>query len=122
MRWTPVPDDFDAGEDAAEVTTSPGELHRRLRRAGKKRGCTFISADVAQVPSTTTVLTDPDRSSRWASCWTPPDDDDDVQNAWHTSRTRKTWIAKPQECQKRVKGDFALFFVRQNYRACPAPA
>ena len=53
-------DDFDAGEDAAEVTTSP-ENFTAVCDALEKKGYKFISADVAQVPSTTTVLTDPDQ-------------------------------------------------------------
>ena len=52
-------DDFDAGEDA-------------------------ISADVAQVPSTTTALTDPDQLVQMGKLLDALDDDDDVQNAWHT--------------------------------------
>lgn len=47
-------DDFDAGEDAAEVGALP-----EICDALEKKGYKFISADVAQVPSTTTVLTDP---------------------------------------------------------------
>ena len=42
------------------------------------------------------------------------------------SRTRKTWIAKPQECQKRVKGDFCSLFLYGRTvgggRGRPAPA
>ena len=53
-------DDFDAGEGAAEVTTSP-ENFTAVCDALEKKGYKFISADVAQVPSTTTVLTDPDQ-------------------------------------------------------------
>ena len=53
-------DDFDAGEDAAEVTTSP-ENFTAVCEALEKKGYKFISADVAQVPSTTTALTDPDQ-------------------------------------------------------------
>ena len=53
-------DDFDAGEDAAEVTTSP-ENFTAVCEALEKKGYKFISADVAQVPSTTTALSDPDQ-------------------------------------------------------------
>ena len=109
-------DDFDAGEDAAEVTTSPRTSPPSATR-WKKKGYKFISADVAQVPSTTTVLTDPDQLVRWASCWTP----------WTTMmmserlapRNEETWIAKPQECQS--EGRLCLFYLRQNGRGRGMP-
>ena len=50
----------------------------------EKKGYKFISADVAQVPSTTTVLTDPDQLVQMGKLLDALDDDDDVQNAWHT--------------------------------------
>ncbi len=102
-------EDFDAGEDAAEVTTDP-ENFTAVVKALEKKGYKFISADVAQVPSTTTRLTDPDQSSRWASCWTPWTTTMMSRTPGTPSRTKKTWIAKPQECQKRVKGDFCSLF------------
>ena len=76
-------DDFDAGEDAAEVTTSP-ENFTAVCEALEQKGYKFISADVAQVPSTTTVLTDPDQLVQMGKLLDALDDDDDVQNAWHT--------------------------------------
>ena len=76
-------DDFDAGEDAAEVTTSP-ENFTAVCEALEKKGYKFISADVAQVPSTTTALTDPDQLVQMGKLLDALDDDDDVQNAWHT--------------------------------------
>ena len=76
-------DDFDAGEAAAEVTTSP-ENFTAVCEALEKKGYKFISADVAQVPSTTTALTDPDQLVQMGKLLDALDDDDDVQNAWHT--------------------------------------
>lgn len=76
-------DDFDAGEEAAEVTTSP-ENFTAVCDALEKKGYKFISADVAQVPSTTTALTDPDQLVQMGKLLDALDDDDDVQNAWHT--------------------------------------
>ena len=76
-------DDFDAGEDAAEVTTSP-DAFTDVCNALEAKGYTFISADVAQVPSTTTTLTDPDQLVQMGKLLDALDDDDDVQNAWHT--------------------------------------
>ena len=76
-------DDFDAGEDAAEVTTSP-ESFTAVCEALEQKGYTFISADVAMVPSTTTTLTDPDQLVQMGKLLDALDDDDDVQNAWHS--------------------------------------
>ena len=53
-------EDFDAGEEAAQITTDPDNF-TAVCEALEKKGYTFISADVAQVPSTTTTLTDPDQ-------------------------------------------------------------
>ena len=76
-------DDFDAGEDAAEVTTSP-ENFTAVCDALEKKGYKFISADVAQVPSTTTVLTDPDQLKAMGKLLDSLEDNDDVQNVWHS--------------------------------------
>ena len=76
-------DDFDAGEDAAEVVTSP-ENFTAVCEALEKKGYTFVSADVAMVPSTTTTLTDPDQLVQMGKLLDALDDDDDVQNAWHS--------------------------------------
>ena len=51
-------EDFDAGEEAAQVTTTP-ENFTAVCDALQNKGYSFISADVAQVPATTTTLTDP---------------------------------------------------------------
>ena len=50
----------------------------------QKKGYTFVSADVAMVPSTTTTLTDPDQLVQMGKLLDALDDDDDVQNAWHS--------------------------------------
>ena len=76
-------DDFDAGEEAAEVTTSP-ENFTAVCDALEKKGYKFISADVAQVPSTTTVLTDPDQLKLMGKLLDALEDNDDVQNVWHS--------------------------------------
>ena len=59
-------------------------LSEEILQALEKKGYKFISADVAQVPSTTTVLTDPDQLVQMGKLLDALDDDDDVQNAWHT--------------------------------------
>ena len=75
-------DDFDAGDDVAQITTSP-EAFSEVRQALEDAGYTFLSADVEMVPSTTTALTDPDQMVQMAKLLDALDDDDDVQNVWH---------------------------------------
>lgn len=75
-------EDFDAGEEAAEITTTP-ENFTAVCDVLEKQGYTFISADVAQVPVTTTTITDADQLVQMAKLLDALDDDDDVQNAWH---------------------------------------
>lgn len=75
-------DDFDAGDDVAEITTSP-DMFSDVRQALEDAGYDFISAEVEMVPSTTTALTDPDQMVQMAKLLDALDDDDDVQNVWH---------------------------------------
>ena len=76
-------EDFDAGEEAAEVTTDP-DMFSEVCHALEAKGYDFISADVAMVPSTTTVVGDPDIQAKLTKLFDALDDDDDVQNFWHT--------------------------------------
>ena len=75
-------EDFDAGEDAAEVTTTPDNFTAGCD-ALKEKGYEFLSADVAQVPATTTALSDADQMANMAKLLDALEDDDDVQNVWH---------------------------------------
>ena len=75
-------EDFDAGEDAAEVTTTPDNF-TAVCDALKEKGYEFLSADVAQVPATTTALSDADQMANIAKLLDALEDDDDVQNVWH---------------------------------------
>ncbi len=76
-------EDFDAGEEAAEVTTDPANFSE-VCHALEAKGYNFISADIAMVPSTTTVISDPDIQTKLTKLFDALDDDDDVQNFWHT--------------------------------------
>lgn len=76
-------EDFDAGEEAAEVTTTP-ENFTAVCDALKAKGYEFISADVAMMPATTTTLTDADQLTNMGKLLDALEDDDDVQNAWHS--------------------------------------
>ena len=110
-------DDFDAGEDAAEVTTSP-ENFTAVCEALEKKGYKFISADVAQVPSTTTALTDPDQLVQMGKLLDALDDDDDVQNAWHTLDRHRRRSNRCPPCTCRPAG----FPEAARPRGCGFPA
>ena len=75
-------EDFDAGEDAAEVTTTPDNF-TAVCDALQEKGYEFVSADIAQVPATTTAITDEDNQKLMAKLLDALEDDDDVQNVWH---------------------------------------
>ena len=75
-------DDFDMADDVAEITTSPAAFSD-VRAALEEKGYSFISADVAMVPSTRTALTDPDAIKNMGLLLDHLEDDDDVQNVWH---------------------------------------
>lgn len=75
-------DDYEIGEDTVEVTTAPNDL-RQVRESLEEKGYTFVSAEVEQVPSTYTSLTEEDsivKMNRLLECL---EDNDDVQNVWH---------------------------------------
>ena len=76
-------EDFDAGEEAAEITTDP-ENYSAVCKALEDKGYEFISADLAMVPMTTTRLTDPDQLKQMGKLLEALEDNDDVQNVWHS--------------------------------------
>ena len=47
------------------------------------KGYSFLSADIAQIPSTTTALTDADQMVSMGKLLDALEDNDDVQNVWH---------------------------------------
>ena len=75
-------EDFDAGEDMAQVTTDP-DMFSDVRQALEDKGYSFLSADIAMIPSTTTVLTDEAQMASMAKLLDALEDNDDVQNVWH---------------------------------------
>lgn len=75
-------EDFDAGEDMAQVITDP-DMFSEVRQALEDKGYSFLSADVAQIPSTTTALTDADQMVSMGKLLDALEDNDDVQNVWH---------------------------------------
>ena len=75
--------DFLTDDGVFDIRTEPNDFSAICEDLEKK-GYTFVSADVAMVPSTTTTLTDPDQLVQMGKLLDALDDDDDVQNAWHS--------------------------------------
>ena len=76
-------EDFDAGEDMAQVTTDP-DMFSDVRQALEDKGYSFLSADIAMIPSTTTALSDEAQMTSMAKLLDPLEDNDDGQNVWHS--------------------------------------
>ena len=72
-----------AGEDAAEITTDP-ENYSAVVKALEEKGYEILSDDLAMVPMTTTRLTDPDQLKQMGKLLDSLEDNDDVQNVWHS--------------------------------------
>ena len=75
--------DFVASEDAAEITTDP-ENYSAVVKAMEEKGYEILSDDLAMVPMTTTRLTDPDQLKLMGKLLDALEDNDDVQNVWHS--------------------------------------
>ena len=75
-------EDFDAGEDMAQVTTDP-DMFSDVRQALEDKGYSFLSADIAMIPGTTTTLSDEAQMTSMAKLLDALEDNDDVQNVWH---------------------------------------
>ena len=76
-------EDFDAGEEAAEITTDP-ENYSAVVKALEEKGYEILSDDLAMVPMTTTRLTDPDQLKAMGKLLDALEENDDVQNVWHS--------------------------------------
>ena len=76
-------EDFNASEDAAEITTDP-ENYSAVVKAMEEKGYEILSDDLAMVPMTTTRLTDPDQLKLMGKLLDALEDNDDVQNVWHS--------------------------------------
>ena len=59
-------------------------------KALEEKGYEILSDDLAMVPMTTTRLTDPDQLKLMGKLLDALEDNDDVQNVWHSSRTKRT--------------------------------
>ncbi len=74
--------DVDSDAEVAEITTEPPAFGR-VREALEALGYTFLYAQVAYVPTTTTVLRDPEIAQKMQKLLDMLDDNDDVQEVWH---------------------------------------
>lgn len=74
--------DFLADEDIFEVRTEPDDF-TAVMEALEEKGYKFVSADLAQVPSTTTAIADEEMAAKMEKLLDLLEDNDDVQNVWH---------------------------------------
>ena len=75
-------EDFSAEDGVYEITTAPNDLGA-VRDALEAAGYSFLSAEVAYVPSTTTALTNPDDVVKMEKLIDILEENDDVQDIWH---------------------------------------
>ena len=76
-------EDFDASEYDVYVTSDP-ENYSAVVKALEEKGYEILSDDLAMVPMTTTRLTDPDQLKLMGKLLDSLEDNDDVQNVWHS--------------------------------------
>ena len=74
-------EDFEAGEDYYEITTSPEDFHTVRDELEKKY--TLSSAEISMIPQTTVTLTDEKQLLMMGKLLENLEDDDDVQNVYH---------------------------------------
>ena len=75
-------EDFNAEDGVYEITTAPNDLGA-VRDALEAAGYSFLSAEVAYVPTTTTLLSDPDDITKMEELIDILEENDDVQDIWH---------------------------------------
>lgn len=74
--------DFQADGDVFEIYTEPDDFSG-VRDDLMAKGYTFVSADVAQIPSTYTTIPDAESITKMGRLLEMLEDNDDVQNVWH---------------------------------------
>ena len=75
-------EDFNAEDGVFEITTAPNDMGS-VRDALEAAGYSFLSAEVAYVPTTTTALSDPDDITKMEKLIDILEENDDVQDIWH---------------------------------------
>ncbi len=83
-------EDFNADGDVFEIITAPNDLGA-VRDALEEKGYTFISAEVAYIPQTTSTIDDEDAKKQMLRLIDMLEDNDDVQEIWHN------WDAPDEE-------------------------
>ncbi|MBO5725786.1 MAG: YebC/PmpR family DNA-binding transcriptional regulator, partial [Clostridia bacterium] len=75
-------EDFNLDGDVFVIDTDPNEMGA-VRDALEEKGYTFVSAEVAYVPQTTTAIDDEDLAAKMEKLIDLLEDNDDVQEIWH---------------------------------------
>ncbi len=76
-------EDIEVMEEAYEITTSP-ENFSQIREAYEQKGYTILEADVSKIPDNYTTLTDEDHIKNMNKLIDMLEDNDDVQNIYHS--------------------------------------
>lgn len=75
--------DIEAMEDSYEITTAP-ETFSQIREAYEQKGYTILEAEVSKIPDNYTTLTDEDQIKNMNKLIDMLEDNDDVQNIYHS--------------------------------------
>ena len=75
-------DDFTFDGDVYEISTDPNAVGT-VSEALSQKGYTFISAEPAYVPATTSTIDDPELAAKMEKLLDMFDENEDVQNVWH---------------------------------------
>ena len=75
-------DDFSFDGDIYEISTDPNSVGT-VSEALSEKGYTFVSAEPAYVPATTSTIDDPDLVVKMEKLLDMLDENEDVQNVWH---------------------------------------
>ena len=75
-------DDLDVGEEAIEIECAPDKVHA-LREGLAGKGYNVLSAEVEQIPSAYTTLTDEDHIKKMNLLLEHLEENDDIQNVYH---------------------------------------
>jgi len=74
--------DVEMNEDSAVIYTDPSDFSA-VRDSLEASGCTFLSAERAMIPTTTTEITDPESVQKVEKILDWLEDNEDVQNVYH---------------------------------------
>ncbi len=75
-------EDFTVDADLFVIDTDPNEMGS-VRDALEEKGYSFVSAEVAYLPQTTTVIDDEDLAAKMEKLIDMLEENDDVQEIWH---------------------------------------